>query len=447
MNPYPSYKESGVEWVGKIPIGWEFIPLKYICYMKGRIGWKGLKQDEFLDNGEYYLITGHDIKDDKIDWNKCYHISKDRYEESPEIMIQENDLLFTKDGTIGKTLFIDKLIKPTSLNSHLLVIRPKNNRYISKFLQYIFKSIPFLMYVNLNKTGTTFYGVSQDTMENFRGVFPPLQEQQQISNYLDHKTQKIDSLIQKTQQKIELLKEQRISLINQVVTKGLKPDVEMKDSGVEWIGEIPSGWEIRRIWSLGKFSKGRGIKKDEVKDNGIPCIRYGEIYTDYERVVYSTKSFIDEETSQNSEPIKKGDVLFTGSGETLEDIGKSIVYYGDSTVFVGGDIIILQLNEDIDPLFSSFMMNSHYVNSQKTQSGRGGIIVHIYPKQLNEIRVTLPLIEEQQQIVEYLDEQTQKIDSTIEKETQRLDLLKEYRQSLISNVVTGKVDVRDEVLV
>ena len=98
MNPYPSYKESGVEWVGKIPIGWEFIPLKYICYMKGRIGWKGLKQDEFLDNGEYYLITGHDIKDDKIDWNKCYHISKDRYEESPEIMIQENDLLFTKDG-------------------------------------------------------------------------------------------------------------------------------------------------------------------------------------------------------------------------------------------------------------------------------------------------------------------------------------------------------------
>jgi len=216
----------------------------------------------------------------------------------------------------------------------------------------------------------------------------------------------------------------------------MSPYPSYKESGVEWIGEIPSGWEIRRIWSLGKFSKGRGIKKDEVKQNGIPCIRYGEIYTDYNRVVYSPKSFIDEETSQNSEPIKKGDVLFTGSGETLEEIGKSIVYFGDYPVFVGGDIIILRLNDDLDPLFSSFMMNSHYVNSKKTQSGRGGIIVHIYPKQLKGIRVTLPPLQEQQQISNYLDHKTQEIDSLIVKTQLKIELLKEQRISLINQVVT-----------
>jgi len=211
-------KDSGVEWIGEIPRDWEFIPLKNICYMKGRIGWKGLKQDEFLDDGDYYLITGHDIKNDRVDWNKCYHISKERYDESPEIMLEEQDLLFTKDGTIGKTLLIENLPKPTSLNSHLLVIRPTNNRYISKFLQYVFKSVPFLVYVEHNKTGTTFYGVSQNTMMNFRGIFPPLSEQTQIVEYLDEQTQKINSTIEKETQRIELLKEYRQSLISEVVT-------------------------------------------------------------------------------------------------------------------------------------------------------------------------------------------------------------------------------------
>ena len=218
LNPNVEMKDSGVEWIGEIPREWEFIPLKHICYMKGRIGWKGLKQDEFLDDGDYYLITGHDIKNDRVDWNKCYHISKERYDESPEIMLEEQDLLFTKDGTIGKTLLIENLPKPTSLNSHLLVIRPTNNRYKSKFLQYVFKSVPFLMYVEHNKTGTTFYGVSQNTMVNFRGIFPPSSEQTQIVKYLDEHTQKIDSTIKKETQRIELLKEYRQSLISEVVT-------------------------------------------------------------------------------------------------------------------------------------------------------------------------------------------------------------------------------------
>lgn len=222
LNPNVEMKDSGVEWIGEIPSHWKKTSLKYNSYMKGRIGWKGLKQDEFLDKGDYYLITGHDIKKDKMNWENCYHISKERYEESPEIMLREGDLLFTKDGTIGKTLYIESLPKPTSLNSHLLVIRPMNRFYSSKFLQYMFKTTQFLMYVEHNKTGTTFYGMSQNSMENFKGYFPPLDEQQQIVEYLDEQTQLIDKTVSIEEKRIELLKEYRQSLISEVVTGKLK---------------------------------------------------------------------------------------------------------------------------------------------------------------------------------------------------------------------------------
>jgi len=217
LNPDVEMKDSKIERIGKIPKHWSIIALKYIACMKGRIGWRGLKQEEFIEEGPY-LITGQDIENDRIDWNKCYHITWERYRESPEIMVKEQDLLFTKDGTIGKTLLIEKLPGPTSLNSHLLLIRSTSNRYISEFLQFSFKSTPFSIYINLKKTGTTFYGVSQNTMENYRGIFPPLNEQKKIVEYLDKQIQKIDKIIKKESQRINLLKEYRKSLISEVIT-------------------------------------------------------------------------------------------------------------------------------------------------------------------------------------------------------------------------------------
>jgi type I restriction enzyme, S subunit len=439
MNPYPSYKETGVEWIGEIPSGWDVVSIKRLCSVKRGSSPRPIDDPKFFDEqGEFRWVRISDVS------------SSERYLEKTTQVLSElgsslstkrypGDIFLSIAGSVGKPI-----ISKIKCCIHDGFVWFDDLNIDSEYLYYIFSLSQ--CFQGLGKFGTQL-NLNTETVGSIKIPLMTHIEQQQIVDHLDKGTTKIDSLIEKTQKKIELLKEQRISLIDQVVTKGLNSDVEMKDSGVEWIGEIPCGWEIRRIWSLGKFSKGRGIKKDEVKQNGIPCIRYGEIYTDYDRVVYSPKSFIDEETSQNSEPIKKGDVLFTGSGELLEEIGKSVVYYGDTIVFVGGDIIILQLNDDSNPLFVSYLMNSYTVNSKKTRSGKGGIIVHIYSKQLKDIKVTLPPLQQQQQIVDHLDKETTKIDSTIEKETQRIDLLKEYRQSLISNVVTGKVDVRDEVVV
>ncbi len=212
---------------------------------------------------------------------------------------------------------------------------------------------------------------------------------------------------------------------------------EYKSSGVEWIGEIPSHWERRKVSTLGTFFKGSGIKKDEVREEGFPCIRYGEIYTQYDRVVVKTVSFIDEETKRSSVPIGKGDVLFTGSGETVEDIGKSVVYFGEEQVYVSGDIIVLRLTgNELDPLFMSYLMNTDYVNHQKSLSGRGEIIVHIYSKNIREIQVFLPPLSEQEEIVRYLDTKTQEIDQLVSITQKKIDLLKERRTSIINEVVT-----------
>jgi type I restriction enzyme, S subunit len=225
----------------------------------------------------------------------------------------------------------------------------------------------------------------------------------------------------------------------------MKTYEEYKDSGVEWIGEIPEGWGQRRISTLGTFRKGRGIKKDEVKDSGFPCIRYGEIYTTYERVVTEPVSFIDEETTHSSETVEKGDFLFTGSGETVDEIGKTIVYYGDTPIYVGGDIIVFTLYEDDYPLFFSYLFNSDPIQHQKSSVGRGGIIVHIYPKQLRDIVLPIPPLPEQQQIVTYLDQKTSQIDELIDQKTRKIELLKEYRTSLINQVVTKGLDQNVEM--
>jgi len=442
MKPYPSYKDSALEWIGEIPSGWEVGKLNHIV-SKVTNGYVGPTRDVMKESGIRY-IQGIHIKNGEIKYTPYgpYYVSDEWSGDHKKSILKEGDVLIVQTGTIGEVGYVTKEFEDCNCHA-LIIIRLKNKYGTGKYLTYFIMSNYVKNFFRTIKTGDILEHLNTTRIKYMKICLPPLPEQKQIVSFLDQKTQQIDRLVEKTEQKIQLLKEKRTSLINHCITKGLNPNVEMKDSGVEWIGEIPIEWNVRRVATFGTFSKGRGIKKDEVKTSGIPCIRYGEIYTEYDRIVFNTVSFIDEESSLNSELISKGDVLFTGSGETIDEIGKTIVYYGDKDIFVGGDVIILKLKDNLNPLFLSYMMNSQYVNHQKSRMGRGGIIVHIYSKQLKEIKAILPPIPEQQKIVEYLDEQTKKIDTTIENETKRIELLKEYRQSLISEVVTGKIDVRD----
>jgi type I restriction enzyme S subunit len=209
-----------------------------------------------------------------------------------------------------------------------------------------------------------------------------------------------------------------------------------KDSGVEWIEEIPSHWKVFLGSYLGKYSKGKGIRKDEVIETGLPCLRYGEIYTHYDLKLFETRSFISFETSENSVPYGPGNLFLTGSGEKSEEIGKCVVYLGNKPIWIGGDIIVLEPFEEFNPLFLSYLINAECIRIQREISSKGEIIVHIYSKNFREMRFPIPPLSEQHQIVSYLDRKTAQIDSLIEKTQRKIELLKENRISLINEAVT-----------
>lgn len=218
LNPNVPLKDSGIDWIGSIPQHWETMKIKHSCWLKGRIGWQGLTAKEYQDNGAY-LITGTDFKNGSIDWNTCVHISEERYQEAPEIHIQENDLLITKDGTIGKVAITKNTPQKVSLNSGVLLIRQLSNKYIEKYLYYCLISNIFWTWFNSNKTGnSTILHLYQEKFKEFIYTLPPMEEQEEISKYLDEKCNAIDNAITQRETLIDKLTEYKKSLIYECVT-------------------------------------------------------------------------------------------------------------------------------------------------------------------------------------------------------------------------------------
>lgn len=212
-------KNSGIEWIGDIPEYWKVVRIKNVAMLKGRIGWQGLKSTEYQETGAY-LITGTDFDNGVINWDTCVHITQERFNEAPEIHIKENDLLITKDGTVGKVALALNCPEQVSLNSGVMLIRNnKELKYKSKFLYYILLSNVFWSWFSSNLNGnSTIIHLYQEQFYNFSFPFPPQIEQQQIADYLDHKCAEIDAVINGKEQVIEKLDEYKKSLIYECVT-------------------------------------------------------------------------------------------------------------------------------------------------------------------------------------------------------------------------------------
>ena len=217
LNPNVRMKDSGVEWIGEIPEHWEVSKIKFTTYVKGRIGWQGLRADEFIDEGPY-LVTGTDFVDGLVNWDSCYHISMERYNEAPPIQLRENDLLITKDGTIGKVAIVKNKPKYAILNSGIFVTRPKNSAYLTEFMYWILNSQVFNKFIQYMSLGSTIVHLYQQTFENFSFPITNLNEQKTIAHFLDRKVAEIDGLISDIKLQIQKLKEYRQSLISEAVT-------------------------------------------------------------------------------------------------------------------------------------------------------------------------------------------------------------------------------------
>ena len=279
-------------------------------------------------------------------------------------------------------------------------------------------------------------------MKRIAIVVPPLAEQKAIADFLDKKCNEIDELVALQEKMIEELKAYKQSVITEAVCKGLNPNVPMKDSGVEWVGNIPSDWQIHRVKRIVEsFSKGEGITKEEVFNDGdISCVRYGEIYGKYNNSFIDCISATKLAIQKSPRYFEKGDILCAGTGELVEEIGKSIVYVGDDRCLAGGDIIIIKHKQN--PIFLNYALNSRYAQAQKSCNKSKLKVVHISASDIGNVILIMPPLAEQQKIAEYLDEKCNGIDQLISIKQQKIVELKDYKKSLIYEYTTGKKEVK-----
>ena len=326
---------------------------------------------------------------------------------------------------------------------YMLVL--KDQTFDNKYFHYLFRSLDFQksligvgngilehrMRVPMDKLGNQFIPV------------PDTQEQKLISRYLDKRTEQIDYLIKKIQKKIELLKEQRTALINQCFTKGLDPNVEMKDSGIQWIGEIPGAWKVKKL----KYAALVNPLKDDlhkISDEPVVFLPMDKV-SESGKIDCSIRKPVSSLWSSFTF-FRKNDVIVAKITPCFEN-GKTALLneLATSVGFGSTEFHVLRPREQIDSKFLYYVIKSEIFRKIGTAFMSGAAGQKRVPTDfISDFPLVLPSKEEQTHIAQYLDKEISRIDSLIEKETKRIALLKEYRQSLISNVVTGKVKVTDE---
>lgn len=311
-----------------------------------------------------------------------------------------------------------------------------------KYYKYLFKSYGFI-----SKMNSLVVGIREGKNIQYKDFaesmlpIPPLPTQQRIANFLDRKCAEIDELAALQEAMIAELKRYKQSVITEAVTKGLDPNVPMKDSGVEWLGNIPKGWEVKKVKNVTTaITKGNGITKEEVfVDGDTPCIRYGEIYSKYDNSFVTCMSKTKKDVLSTLHYFGNGDILCAGTGELVEEIGKSIVYLGENQCLAGGDIIVLSHNQN--PLFLNFALNSKYAQAQKSCSKAKLKVVHISAYDIGSVLIAFPSLTEQCAIADYLDKKCAEIDELIAIKQQKIEALKEYKKSVIFEYVTGKKEI------
>nr|WP_315218421.1 restriction endonuclease subunit S [uncultured Flavobacterium sp.] len=441
MKKYDNYKDSGFEWIGKIPSHWNISKAKFEVDI---INGFAFKSEDFQEKGVPVIRIG-DLKPPFVDLSNAKCIDTTKYKDLKGYAIQKGDLLLAMTGaTIGKTAtYNDSMI--SYLNQRVGLIKPfkENNR---EFIKYIFESNFFKEFVFLECSGSAQENIGKSQLGELLMATPSNNEQTAIANYLDHKTTQIDTLISKKQQFITLLQEERITVINQAVTKGLDPKVKMKDSGIEWLGEIPEHWTSYRIdWVTNIVRGNTGFKKDELLENGeYVALQYGKTYK-VDIVDDSFNFFVNSEFFKESQVVSKGDTILISTSETVEDLGHTCYYNNGNIGLLGGEQILLKPNRKV--LYEKYLYQyARQFGLELKKYAKGLKVFRFNTTDLKQIFIAIPSIEEQIQIADFLDCETIRIVSLINKMENEIELLKEYKTALISEVVTGKVDVREEVL-
>lgn len=423
-------KDSGIPWLGEIPYHWGTCLIKQIMRNKSI---KGFPDEEVLSLYREYGVVPKNSRDDN------HNVTSE--DTSGYKLVEVGDFVLNKmkawQGSMAVSYYRG-IISPAYYICQF-ISKSINRRYI----HYLLRNESYKAEYKRLSTGLRI-GQWDLNIEDFlhtKMILPPLHEQQTIADFLDKKCSEIDELISLQEKIIEELKAYKQSVINDAVTKGLSPNVPMTDSQIDGMGEIPINWEvIKTKYLANSISKGSGItKEDVVADGDTPCVRYGEIYSKYDNSFSACFSATMISNQVTPRFFDRGDILFAGTGEMVEEIGKNIVYIGEAPCLAGGDIIILKHSQN--PRFLNYALNSHYSQTQKSKGKAKLKVVHISASEIGCVYVALPPIEEQQEIADYLDKKCSEIDSLISLKQSKIESLKEYKKSIIYEYVTGKKEI------
>lgn len=440
MKPYEKYIVSGVEWIGDIPDGWEIKKIKYVAQKPLMYG-ANESPDEFDETQPRYIrITDIDengnLRDDIA-------VSLEMEKARP-YLLKKNDILFARSGaTVGKSYIFDKDII-ACFAGYMIKFEPKLTKVMPKFAYYVTFSKMYLNWIESNTIQATIQNVSAEKYNNFYLPLPCIDEQNAIITYLDIETASIDNIIKAKETLIERLKEKRIALITHAVTKGLDTNAKMKPSGVDWIGDIPQGWDVKKLKYLSnKIIDGTHATPEYISD-GIPFLRVTDISllnAANSKINWDTVNYISKEEhaelSKRCNP-QKGDLLVSKNGTI--GIPKVVDWEKPFSIFVSLCLIKIKPKLNVDFLYYYFL--SALVWTEIAFGGKTGTITNLHLEKIKDFRIPFPTKSEQIDIVNYLNAETLSIDTAISKTLLSIEKLKEYRTALISACVTGRLDVR-----
>jgi type I restriction enzyme, S subunit len=433
---YAEYKDSGLAWLGEVPAHWDVQRIKNTTYLKGRVGWKGLTSEEYLEEGYAYLVTGTDFSKRFISWSECHCVERDRYEDDPFIQLKNGDLLITKDGTIGKLALVKELDRPACLNSGIFLVRPKSS-YITEYMYWVLSSPAFAVFCDLSSVGSTIQHLYQNVFERFSFPIPTSEEQYSIAAFLDREAAKIDALVAEQEKLITLLKEKRQAVISHAVAKGLDPNVPMKDSGIEWLGEVPAQWDVKQIRHFSEVLRGKFTHRPRndpaFYDGTYPFIQTGDI-TCSSRFITEYKQTLNERGISVSKEFPRGTLVMA----IAANIGDVAIL--DFPAYFPDSIVGLVPNAKTDLMFLFYLMMA--LKQPMLMTATVSTQMNLNVDQIVSLVAACPPLNEQVWIVSFLDRETAKIDALTSEAKSAIELLKERRSALISAAVTGKIDVR-----
>jgi type I restriction enzyme, S subunit len=439
MRRYDHYKNSGIEWIGEIPEHWEVKRLKYVASSKPSNVDKKSKEEEskvFLCN--YVDVYKNEFITHDIDFMEAT-ASKSQIE---NFTLKRGDVIATKDSESPDDIAVPAIVKEdfrdVVCGYHLNHIRPI--KIFGDYLFRLFQSKYSKSYFETVANGITRYGVGAEKFSNFLLLLPLNQEQASIATYLDRKTAEIDQLIADKKRLLELYEEEKTAIINQAVTKGIHPDVPMKDSGIEWLGEMPEHWEIDKYkWITERLIVGIAeAATDSYRDSGIPIIRSTNIK---DGKIKGDILFIDERLAKKNESrfMRMGDIVTVRTGNA----GQSAVIPANLNMSQCFTLLISTLKKGNIPTFYNYVINSTLGTTYFDVSAWGTAQKNISVPILGDLLVPSLPTEEQRSIVSHIESECARIDAKQSKTQKLIDLLTEYRTALISEVVTGKVKVID----